>query len=67
MFFPIFILSSNTLHLHASPSFLLIRSFHSWVSLVLCVCLPGQLTAKIVLPTELGEKESTRLEWATRK
>lgn len=67
MFFPIFILSSYTLHLHASSSFLLIRSFHSWICLTLCVCHPGQPIAKIMLPTELGEKESNKLERAIRK
>lgn len=67
MFFPIFILSSDTLHLHASPSFLLIRSFHSCISVTHCACHPGQLIAKIMLPTELGKKESNKLERATRK
>lgn len=67
MFFPIFILSSDTLHLYASPSFLLIRSFHSWISLIPCACHPGQMIAKIMLPTELGEKEANKLERATRK
>lgn len=55
MFVPIFILSSDTLHLHASPS-LLIRLLHSWITLVCCACRSGQLVAKIMLPTELGKK-----------
>lgn len=64
MFFPIFILSSNTLHLHASPNFLLIKSFYSRISVIHCACHPGQLIARIVLPTQLRERESKE---ATRK
>lgn len=60
MFVPVFILGSDTLHLHASTS-LLIRSLHSWITLICCACHPGQLIAKIMLPTELGKEEFNKL------